>query len=110
MHTIPSLMTQNSPAPCGGWSKIRNGPVAELGPRQGRSTLSQWGSSEGSGRMLVAGLIGIISAAIGTVGSIRRRADGGSSDADRHATTNGRTAVVKLTHGAKTASCPFLHR
>jgi len=45
MHTIPSLMTQNSPAPCGLMEQIRNGPVAELGPRQGRSTLSQWGSS-----------------------------------------------------------------
>jgi hypothetical protein len=41
----PQPMTQNSPAPCGLMEQIRNGPVAELGPRQGRSTLSQWGSS-----------------------------------------------------------------
>src|ERR1700746_963301 len=46
---------------------------------------------------LVAGLIGVISAAKGPVGSISAVggcADRGSSDADRHAKTNGRTAVV----------------
>src|SRR4029077_4975683 len=53
--------------------------------------------ADGKFTPLVAGLIGVISAAIGPVGSISAVggcADRGSSDADRHATTNGRTAIV----------------
>src|SRR6201981_1468843 len=52
---------------------------------------------------LVAGLIGVISAAIGPVGSISAVggcADRGSSDADRHATTNGRTTISGTAIGA----------
>jgi hypothetical protein len=42
MHTIPSLMTQNSPAPCGLMEQNKKRPRRGSEPCQGRSALWLW--------------------------------------------------------------------
>ena len=53
---------------------------------------------------LVAGLIGIISAAISSVGSVCGGPDSGGANADCHATTHGRTAIIGSAIGGPTIS------
>ena len=57
---------------------------------------------------LVAGLIGIISAAISSVGSVCGGPDSGGANADCHATTHGRTAIIGSAIGGPTIGGPTI--